>query len=159
MCLKTYRIVAVWKRAPKGSCSWTYSPKDPAQREQIAPRLEVKEANLLILKFQLQGQASNLTHTSKSLTQHTPGMKTATVHLGTLPLFCSSSPVSPKNESIYLFGALVFATAAQRTLPDHLTNGLMLVVLQECLCLHTFKSCCLRVWLPNSLNLGTKILP
>lgn len=36
----------------------------------------------------------------------------------------------------------------------HWTVRLMLVIPQECMYLHTFKSCCLRVWLPKSLILG-----
>lgn len=64
-------------------------------------------------------------------------------HLGVLPLPCSSSPVSPIKEYIYLSGALTFATDPQGTPPDCLAlgaRGLMLVVPQDCIYLHTFKS-------------------
>ena len=37
--------------------------------------------------------------------------------------------------------------------------GLGLVVPQDSIYLHTLESCCMKVWLPVSLNLGTDILP
>ena len=64
-------------------------------------------------------------------------------HLGVLPLSCFSSLVSPIKEYIYLSGALTFATDAQGTPPDCLVLGarrFMLVVPQDYIYLHTFKS-------------------
>lgn len=74
----------------------------------------------------------------------------------------SSLLVSPKEELICLSGTLKFVTAAQRISPDCLVVvacRLMLVVLQEYIFLHNFKSCSLKVWLSISPNLGTKSLP
>lgn len=48
------------------------------------------------------------------------------------------------------------------TPPDHLAmvpNDIDALVPQDCIYLHTFRSCCLRTWLPVSLNLDAKPFP
>lgn len=82
-------------------------------------------------------------------------------YLGSFPLPCFSFPASLRKELIYLSGAIIFLITIQGTLSDHLAvvpNGFMHVVPQDCIYLHTFKSCYLRTWLLVSLNLDAKTL-
>lgn len=85
-----HKIIAIWEVVQ------THLPQGAAQRQPVTPRLKVKEAHLLILKHQPEGQACNLPHTSRSLLEHSlgPGWH----HLCTLPLPCSKAPVSPRRE-------------------------------------------------------------
>ena len=79
-----------------------------------------------------------------------------------LPLPFSGSLASPRKELIHLSGAPVFATAAQGTPPDSLAlvaSGAHTCSPTGLYTLHSFKSCCLRVWLPVSLNPGAETLP
>ena len=73
----------------------------------------MKEAHLLILKHQPEGQASNLTHTSGSLLEYSPGTETGGCHLCTLPLPCSRAPVSPGRELLHASAAQIFVAAAK----------------------------------------------
>ena len=52
----------------------------------------------------------------------------------------SSSASFPEKELIHSSKALIFATVAQESPPDHSSRGLYISV--------CFKSCCLKVWLP-----------
>lgn len=58
---------------------------------QVVRRLEVREAHLHILKHWPEGQASNLTQTSRKQPEHSPGSETGVCHA--LLLLCSTAPV------------------------------------------------------------------
>ena len=71
--------------------------------------------------------------------------------------FAYSPPLCPRMELIHTSGALIFATAAQGTPPDHLglmTNSTNTCSLTGLWIFAHLKSCCLWVWLPISLNLS-----
>lgn len=53
--------------------------------------------------------------------------------------------------------APIFVTASQETSQDCLSQGLILVGLRDCIYLHTFTSCYLRISIPNTPNLGMEI--
>lgn len=54
----------------------------------------------------------------------------------------------------------LFVTATQEALPDPWPAELMFAVSQNCIYLqHAIKSCCLRICLPNSMDLGANTIP
>lgn len=72
--------------------------------------LKVKEAHLLILKHQCEGQTSNVTHTSRSQLEHFVFVhtKTSRYHLHALPLPVSRVPVFHRMELLWVSGGLIF---------------------------------------------------
>lgn len=112
-------------------------PQDPTHRQLVTPRLKVKGTHLLILRHHLVGQASNLTHKSRSLLKHSLRMETGSYHLCAHPLLSSRVPVSPGRELSHTSGALIFVAASQ---------GMFL----NCLVLETREAC-----VPGSM--GTSI--
>ena len=81
-------------------------PRAQFKGGQLHPDLNSKVAHLLIEKCWPEGQPSNLTHTSRSLLEHSLGMKTSRYHLHALPLLCSRAPVFPGRELLYSSGTL-----------------------------------------------------
>lgn len=82
--------------------------------------------------------------TLKERRMWTPSLRSPSV---LLPL-----EVSPRRKVLHSSRALIFATAAQQTPPDDLAvpAGLMLTAPQDCMYLHTFKSCFLNLSLRPS---------
>lgn len=54
----------------KGPHVWTYPAQGPARRQPTAPRLNMKETRQLILEQRPEGQAPDLTCTSRSLWEY-----------------------------------------------------------------------------------------
>ena len=76
----------------------------------------MKKAHPLVLKQQLKGVASHLTHThththiSRSLLEHFLDMAIGRCHLHAFPLLCCSVPVTPRWELLHTFGAILCVT-------------------------------------------------
>lgn len=105
------------------------------------PRLKAKGTHLLILGYHPVGQASNLTHKSRSLLKHSLRMVTGSYHICAHPLLSSRVPVSPGRELSHTSGALIFAAASQ---------GMFL----NCLFLETKEVC-----VPGSMGTSITELP
>lgn len=89
----------------------------PDGRQRHNPSFSVKEATLLILELQTEGKASGLAHIYWPMKLLSRNIGCGH-HLGTLPLPCSRSLLSPRN--IHLSGAPIFAVATWGTPPNHL---------------------------------------
>lgn len=65
------------------------------------------------MMIQPEKQASNLTHTSGSLLEHSSGTETGGCYLCSLPLPCSKAPASPRREILHMSGAQIFGATAK----------------------------------------------
>lgn len=93
----------------KGSYIQTHpTPEPSSDAVGYGQRPKGKEVYLFILKAQPEGQASNLTHKSRSLLECSLGMATGRCPLHTLPLPCSRGPISPRREILHISGAPIF---------------------------------------------------
>lgn len=96
------------------------STQGPAQRQPKATQLELNPDHLLTLKPWPKGQASNLTHTSRSLLKHSLGMENGRHHL-TLSLCCAPEhQYFPKERRLHVPGAPIFPAATQDMILDRL---------------------------------------
>ena len=146
----SYGTVTIWERfgrlPPPGHCR--------ESRLKHIPSLSVKET-MLVLELQLEVRLQ---------VWNTPvGLRCWDVGQWP-PSLCSSftslqlADLRQKKSfcTLHITGAPVFASAAQRSPPDYLTlvASATYVYSPTIYIFAYFKSCCLRVWLPMSLNLG-----
>lgn len=87
-------------------------PRAQLRGSLIASRHKVKEVDLLILQCQPVRQASNLTHVSRSLLEHSLG--------GDRQVLCPLLYRAPGRKILFVSGALIFVAAAQGMPPDGL---------------------------------------
>lgn len=91
-----HKAVGVWETVLKGPL--VLPVPRPSSGAADCPGLKVKQAHLLILKCWSEEQASNLTHTSRSVLEHSPGTENDGRHLHSLPSLCSRALVSTGEE-------------------------------------------------------------